>query len=146
MLDALTIIWGAIGTLVGWLVYKFVIEPLHELRKVVGEVEANLAFHAPTIHTPIGRTKETSDKARDALLKCSSELFAKFHAVPLYEVTRWCLLGALPSGKDIERAAVQLRGLSTHVHDTGDRATDALEAIQKRVERIEAHLKLTPRS
>jgi len=65
MTDIERVVWGGLAGVavyvIGQLISKFLIEPLHELRKVVGEVRFNLSFHAPTIHTPIGRTKETSE-------------------------------------------------------------------------------------
>lgn len=148
MADIEKILWGAFGGLtvfiIGQLLAKFFIEPVHELRKTVGEVRFNLAFHAPTIHTPIGRSKEVSDKARDALLKNSCDLIADLHAIPGYWVTRFLAFGVLPCRKAIEDASVQLRGLSTYVHETGEKANPSLEVIQKRVDRIEKLLGLKP--
>jgi len=142
------IVWGAFGGLtvfvIGQLLAKFFIEPLHELRKAVGKVRFNLAFHAPAIHTPIARSKEASDKAREALLKSSCDLIADLHAIPAYGFTRLFAFRVLPSRKAIEDAAVQLRGLSTYVHETGKEANSAREVIQKRVERIERLLGLKP--
>jgi len=139
-----TIGGGVIVFVAGQVLSKFFIEPLHDLRKVVGEVRFNLAFHAPTIHTPIGRSKERSDKAQEALMKNSCELIADLHAIPLYGVTRLLSFGVLPRRKAIEDAAVQLRGLSTYVHETGDKAIDALDVIRRRVARIEKLLGLKP--
>lgn len=148
MTDIEKIVWGALGGLsvfiVGQLLAKFFIEPLHELRKAVGEVRFNLSFHAPTIHTPIGRSQEASDKAREALMKSSCDLIADLHAIPAYGLTRFLAFGVLPCRKSIESAAVQLRGLSTYVHETGEKANSSLEAIRKRVERIEKLLGLKP--
>lgn len=148
MTDIEKIVWGTFGGItvfvVGQLLAKFFIEPLHELRKAVGEVRFNLAFHAPTIHTPIGRSKEASDKAREALMKSSCDLIANLHAIPAYSLTRLLAFGVLPYRKAIEDAAVQLRGLSTYVHETGEKANSSLEVIQKRVERIENLLGLKP--
>jgi hypothetical protein len=148
MSDAAKIAWGAVVAVgvyvIGQLLSKFFIDPLHELRKSVGEVRFNLSFHAPTIHTPIGRTKERSDAASDALLKNSSDLIAKIHAVPGFTVTRFLAFGVLPPRESIERAAVQLRGLSTYVHETGDKAVESLDVIRKRVDIIEGLLRLKP--
>ncbi len=121
---------------VGQLLSKFLIEPLHELRKVVGEVRFNLAFYAPTIHTPIGRTAEKSEAARSALIKNSCDLIAKLHTIPNYERTRFLAFGALPQKESVERAAVQLRGLSTYMHETADNANASMEVINKRVAAI----------
>jgi hypothetical protein len=141
---AFTILGGITVYVVGQLLSKFFIEPVHELRKTIGEVRFNLAFHAPEIHTPIGRTKERSDKARDALMKSSCDLLAKLQAISLYDRLASISKGVLPSRKSVEDAAVQLRGLSTYVHETGDKANEALEVIAKRVERIEKLLGLKP--
>jgi len=148
MTDIEKIVWGAFGGLtvfvVGQLLAKFFIEPLHELRKAVGDVRFNLAFHAPTLHTPIGRLQEASDKAREALMKSSCILIAELHAIPIYGVTRLLAFGVLPCRKAIEDAAVQLRGLSTYVHEIGEKANSSLDVIQKRVGRIEKLLGLKP--
>lgn len=146
MTDIEKIVWGGFGGLavfvIGQLLAKFFVEPLHELRKAVGEVRFNLAFHAPTIHTPVGRSKEASDQAREALMKSSCDLIADLHAIPGFRVTRFLAFGVLPCRKAIEDAAVQLRGLSTYVHETGEKANASLDVIQKRVERIEKLLRL----
>lgn len=146
MTDIEGIAWSAFFSIlvfvVGQLISKFFIEPLHELRKVLGEVRFNLAFHAPTIHTPIGRAKESSDAARHALLKSSCDLIAKLQAVPLYSIIRH--LGGLPNRKAVEAAAVQLRGLSTYVHEDGAKASDNIDVVNKRVAKIESLLRLKP--
>jgi|SRR5579862_682914 len=146
MTDVEKIVWGAFGGLtvvvMGQLLAKFFIEPLYELRKAVGGVRFNLAFHAPAILTPIGRSQEDSDKAREALMKSSCDLIADLHGIPAYGITRLLALGVLPSRKAIEDAAVQLRGLSTYVHETGEKANSSLDTIRKRIERIEKLLGL----
>ena len=148
MTDIEKIVLGAFGGIAvyvaGQIFSKFFIEPLHELRKAVGEVRFNLAFHASTIHTPIGRSKETSDIAKEALMKSSCDLIAKLHVIPLYGVTRLLSFGVLPSSKAVEGAAVQLRGLSTHVHEEGEKASTSIEVIAKRVAKIEKLLSLKP--
>lgn len=126
----------------GQLISRFFLESLHELKKALGEVRFNLAFHAPTIHTPIGRSKESSDAARNALMKSSCDLIAKLYAVPLFSITRF--LGSLPRKSDIEKAAVQLRGLSTYVHEDGEKASANIDVVNKRVEKIESLLRLKP--
>lgn len=140
-----SIILGALAGIfvyvIGQLLSKFFIEPLYELRKSIGEVRFILSLHAPTIHTPIGRSKESSEEASEALRRCSSDLIAKLHAIPFYKITS---LGVLPSRSDIEQAAVQLRGLATFVHEEGEKANASIEKVNKRVERIEYLLRFKP--
>jgi len=46
---AFTIFGGVLVYVIGQLLSKFLIDPTHELKKVIGQVRFNLAFHAPTI-------------------------------------------------------------------------------------------------
>lgn len=140
--SAFTIGGGLFLYVIGQLLSKFLIEPTHELKKSIGEVRFNLAFHAPTIHTPISRDPERSGKAYEALMKSSCDLLARVNAVPFYSDLSKLSLGFLPSKQAIVDSAIQLRGLSTYVHDTGDRANDSLDTIGKRVARIERNLGL----
>ena len=102
---AFTIFGGVLVYVIGQLLSKFLIDPTHELKKVIGEVRFNLAFHSPTIHTPIARTQERSDKAYEALLKSSCELLAKVSAIPFYGLVSCSSLGFLPSKECIRDAA-----------------------------------------
>ena len=138
----LTILGGVIVYVCGQVLSKFFIDPLHDLRKSVGEVRFLLAFHARTIHTPFRRSKERSDKAQEALINSSCELIAKLHAIPLYKLTRLLSFGVLPCKKAIEDAAVQLRGLSTYMHEEGNEASDSIKVINARVEKIDRLLSL----
>lgn len=139
---AFTIFGGVLVYVIGQLLSKFLIDPTHELKKVIGEVRFNLAFYAPTIHTPIARTPERSDKAYEALLKSSCELLAKVNAIPFYGLVSCISFGFLPSKKHIRDAATQLRGLSTYMHETGDKANSHVEIIGNRVAKIEKCLNL----
>jgi hypothetical protein len=134
---------GVLFYAIGQLLSKFFIDPLYELRKTVGEVRFNLAFHTPTIHTPIGRTDENSKAAGEALLKNSSELVAKLHAVPCY-TTLTRLVCALPCEKAVIKAAIELRGLSTYMSERGEKANASVEIIRERVAKIERFLRLKP--
>lgn len=54
LLTAAFTISGSVGVyVIGQLISKIFIEPAAELKKTIGEVRFALAFHAPTIHTPI---------------------------------------------------------------------------------------------
>jgi len=129
---------------IGQLLSKFLIEPTHELKKVIGEVRFNLAYHAQAIHTPISRTPERSAKAYEALIKSSCDLLAKMNSVPFYRAVSLLSVGFLPRKKCILEAATQLRGLSTYVHETGNSTASHTDVIAKRVATIERCLKLEP--
>jgi hypothetical protein len=139
---ALTILGGVIVYVVGQLLSKLFIDSLQNLRKTIGETRFNLAFHAGEIHTPISRTLEKSDKVRDALMKNLCDLLASLQSLSFYWLAS--VLRMAPPQNFIEDAAVQLRALSTYVHETGSDAGDTLEIIAKRVNRIETLLGLNP--
>src|SRR3972149_11809067 len=106
----LTILGGVVVFVVGQLLSKFVIEPVHELRKAIGEVRYNLLFFAPDILTPIGRTRENCDKVRDALRKNSSDLYIRSEAIRFYPLASWIFLGSVPPHEKVADAAKWLRG------------------------------------
>lgn len=146
MTDIERIVWGGLAGVmiytIGQLLSKFLLEPLYELRKEVGNVRFNLAFHATTIHTPISRTSGRSEDARQALLDSSCNLIVKLEAVPVCTILRH--IGALPNRKDMEAAAVLLRGLSTYVHEEGYEASNNIGAVNSQVSKIENLLRLKP--
>jgi hypothetical protein len=148
MTDIERIMWGAFAGvavfIIGQLISKFLIEPAYELRKIVGEVRFNLSYYRATIHTPIGRTKESSNDARNALMKSSCDIIARLHAVPVYPLTRTLTFFTLPKKYSLELAAVRLRGLSTYIYDEDEKAHANIEAVNSHVARIESLLRLKP--
>jgi hypothetical protein len=97
----ITIFGSIVVYICGQLLSKAFLDPLYELRKSIGEVRFNLAFHGATIHTPEARSPDASDKAKEALMKSSSDLFAKSHAILFYEELRF--LFRLPSAKTLRK-------------------------------------------
>jgi len=139
--SAATILGGVIVFVIGQLLAKFLIEPIHDLKKAAGQVRFSLAFCAPTIHTPISRNKERSDKAYDSIMRCSCDLLTKADAIPFYALLP--RKAVLPI-KDIRGAATDLRALTTYLHETGEEASSHISEINKRVESIEQQLQLRP--
>jgi hypothetical protein len=137
----LTILGSIVVYIFAQFLSKTFFDPLYELRKSIGDVRFNLAFHGATIHTPAARSPDASNKAKEALMKSSSELFAKSHAILFYENLGF--LFDLPSRQNIEKAAVTLRGLSNYVHKS-EYDSDDSDIIDKRVKYIEKLLDLKP--
>lgn len=127
----------------GQLLSKSFLDPMYELRKVIGEVRFNLALHAATIHTPAARNEDAANKVREALMKNSSDLIAKLHAVPRCEIPV-VSFHFLPPRQSIEEAAMRLRGLSTLMYAYSANRPDKSELIMKYVNKIEQLLELKP--
>jgi len=152
--DIEKIIWGGFAAVtvfvIGQLISRIFIEPLHELRKIIGEVRFNLAFHRTTIRTPIARTEENTKVAREALIKSSSELITKLHAMPVILISpnlicRCLTFGIVPTRNDIDGAAIALRGLSTYVYVGSEKMDENhIDIINRRIARIESLLRLRP--
>jgi hypothetical protein len=140
--SALTIVGGVVVFVTGQLLGKFVIEPIHELRKVIGEVRFMLAFHAPTINTPSGRSDKTSESTYGALMKCSADLLVRAEAIPLHRFLSWASFRFVPDKRALADAAMNLRGLSTYIHERGEEANMNLNEIQRRIEIIEKKLRI----
>lgn len=140
--SALTIVGGVTIYVIGQFISKILIEPAHELKKAIGDVRFNLAFHAATIFTQAARNEERSHQAHEALMRSSCELLARVEAILFYPVLSKVF--RLPSRESIRIAAKNIRGLSTYVHGTQSTTTDTSDAVDKLVTSIESHLLLKP--
>ncbi len=142
--SSLTISGGIIVYALGQVISKFIIEPTHEMYKVIGSVRYNLAYHAATISTPLFRTPEKSDRAFEDILKNSCELIEKVNSIPFYKAISFISMGKLPRKENVKLAAKRLRGLSTYVHENGEEAVSNIKEISQRIESIEKLLNLEP--
>src|SRR2546427_7286581 len=117
--SALTVAGGVFVLALGQLVVRFVVEPLHEQAKAIGEVVYVLIFYADLYANPGGVITPAHQAAVDALRKSASQLMATSHGVRAYWL--WaCLRMAPPFGHMLE-ATRSLIFLSNSVY-RGDRA------------------------
>ncbi|WP_114969979.1 hypothetical protein [Rhodoferax ferrireducens] len=123
---------GAIAVFVAsQLLGKLVIEPVQDLKKLLGEIRHALVFHAQAVFTPVGDCAG-EDKAAEAFRKSTCDLRSKLGSVPFYD--RWATVsqGFLPMRKDAFEASKELIGLSNSVHQQNRSEINA-----KRVTKIE---------
>jgi hypothetical protein len=147
-----TVLVGIFVYVVGQLLSKFFIDPIQELKKVIGEVQFNLALYAPVISTSLARSQERSDKASEAFMKSSCDLLARVNAIPLYRALSARFPCFLPSREAVTAAAKALRGLSHSVYEKNEKSssnnqieeTRRLEENKKYVASIEKCLQLEP--
>ncbi len=140
-LDVLyTFVGSVIVFVVGQLLLKTFIEPAHELRKAIAAIRYSLLYLAPDILTPIGRTAENAESTRDSLLRNSADLYVCCAAVLWYPVGAWIF--GLPEKENVYSAAKSLRGLSTYMLETGERADRHISDVNLYVKRIERALSL----
>ena len=135
---SLTVSGGVIVLVLGQLLGKFVIDPLHEVKKVLGEIRFALLFHAQAIMTPVG-DHESEDKAGEVLRRLASELHSRVGAVPFYDIWSAISKGFFPSKTSALDAAKRLMGLSNSMRQEGRSDKNAA-----RVSRIEKLLGFEP--
>jgi hypothetical protein len=117
--SALTICGSVVVLVTGQVIIRFFIDPIIELRRMIGEVADTVIFYANIYANPGVPSKGDSDEASEALRQKASLLQTRAAAVPLYDL--FTDLQIIPSSKQISEASRNLIGLSNSVHQ-GDPA------------------------
>ena len=159
----LTALGGVIVFVVGQVLVKFLIDPIHEQRKLIGEIAATIIFYSNVgagveqhYYDQIKAIAESSDsqkaividrykdilkghwakadQASDTLRRQATELLARTHAIPLYRTLSF--FGRVPKLDDVIAASSELIGMSNSTH--GD------SSIDLRIKEIIRRLDLKP--
>jgi len=136
---ALTVLGGILVFATGQMAVKFLIEPWHAYKRLVGEIAHSLVYYdnvttylrdqyekrlnalAETDEAGnewlrerltefVSRESESVDDARTTLRHQASELMATTNAIPVYGL--WSFFHLLPRRADVNRASSDLIGLS----------------------------------
>lgn len=110
----LTIAGGVIVYALGHLSVALIVEPIHRLRGLIGEIAYSLVFYASVYGNPGSVKPETMDEAGEMLRRQASELRARQHSIPFYSI--WVVMKLVPGKKNIQEASAELIGLSNSVH------------------------------
>ena len=110
--SSLTVISGVLVFTVGQVIVRFVIEPLQERAKLVGQIADSLIYYANVYSNPNQTTGPEAEEAKRILRQHASQLLSKTHAIPCY-----CLVEGLGGirASCIEKASKELIGLSNSV-------------------------------
>ena len=131
----LTVLSGVITFVVGQLVVKLILDPVHDLKKTIGQISHALIERANIIANPDVSTKEEKSETSLLLRKLSASLHAHLYLVPAY-VTIWRIF-RLPSKEKLLSASTNLIGLSNGVYSASSTRADEVNA--KRIEGIWIH-------
>lgn len=126
----LTILGGALVVVMGQVVQKWYVEPIHELQKTIGEVRAALLVYANTVDQRV--EEDLQKEARRTLRKLSGDLLGKRRVVAHYSFVEG--LGLLPPKESINEAATGLVLMSNSV------GSHSFDSFDKGVERVKAAL------
>jgi hypothetical protein len=109
-----TVLGGVAVFTVGQVLTRFLIEPIHEQRKLVGTIADSLLYYAhylaDSFDRPIAEVGEAPDKFR----RLAAELMAKTVAIPGYRVWGW--LRVIRPFNQVIAARGALFGLSNTLH------------------------------
>jgi hypothetical protein len=111
--SSFTICGSVIVLVTGQVIIRFFIDPIIELRKMIGEVADTIIFYANIYANPGLPSEEDCSQASEALRQKASLLRARAKAVPAYGF--FSLLRIVPSQKQISEASKNLIGLSNSV-------------------------------
>lgn len=126
-----TVVAGVLTYVAGQLVLKLLIEPVHELRRTIGDVSHTLIERANVISNPGVPAEDVMRSTSQELRRLSSQLHAHLYLIPQYEFT--ARVFRLPSQSKVIEAASMLMGLSNSVHRNSH---NVHEANAKRVETV----------
>src|SRR5262245_13700323 len=112
---ALALFGGVIVFVVGQLLGKFIIDPLHEVKKLLSEIQFSILFHAHALMTPVG-DRQAEDRAMESFRRLSLDLHTKVSSVPFYGPWSAVSCGFWPKRGDALAAAKFLMALSNSVH------------------------------
>lgn len=122
-----TIVGGVVIFVIGQLSVRFVIDPIHDLKHVLTEIQFALIYHAQALHTPAAGDEKRCDEAAKVIRRLAADLRARVQSIPIYgSLSR---IWRLPDRSSCRKAVSQLIGLSNSLHEA-DRSKD-----QARVDR-----------
>jgi hypothetical protein len=129
-------LWGAALALIGFVitqgVLKFVIEPIQEQRRLIGEVA-----HELSMHYYIQDVQEDGvEEVRKTLRSLAARLWSSLWAIPFYNA--FARLGVVPKVEDVVAAATELKAWARHLGSPatpapGDAITRNIVAVSERL-------------
>jgi hypothetical protein len=109
----LTVFSGVITFVLGQLVIKLLVDPVHDFRKTVADIALALIEYANVYANPGVAGSEVEKKVSEELRRLSSRLNAQMYLIPCYPIT--AKIFGLPSRGKVVDAASNLIGLSNGV-------------------------------
>jgi hypothetical protein len=115
--SGLTIVGGVLVFVLGQVIQKFLLEPVHEQSKAIGEIYFGLVYYAVWCANPGSGKPEDRAAGSDAIRRYASQLQGTTHAIYCYDLfERW---GLVPVRQNVDEAVGDLIRISNSIH-TGD--------------------------
>lgn len=120
MVAGITILGGFVVYVAGQIFIKFIIEPIHEQKRTIGEIADAIIFYANKYYSaPLGllssevryeKEVDRNEIISDRIRGLGTQLVSKTHLIPLYNL--FSLVGIVKPMKEIVKAKKALMGLS----------------------------------
>jgi hypothetical protein len=120
----LTVFSGVVIYILGQLALKLVIEPVQDLKKIIGVISHSLIERGNVIANPGVLSKDVMDETSLELRKLASHLQSQMYFIPCYPVMAWIFRLPLPA--QIMAASKALIGLSNGVRGGGPNRFNAM--------------------
>jgi len=131
---SLTIIGGVIIFVAGQIIVRFVIQPIEELKKTIGEVADLLIYYANWYSGGpwLPEKQDIAETAKSALRQKASQLRGRANVVPCYAI--FSRLSLLPTRGNIIKASDCMIGIvnsldGTHGRENKGRRKEIVEAL-----------------
>ena len=128
-----TIIGGVTVYVIGRIVEKFYIEPVHKQSNLIGEIADSLIFCANIYGNPGVGKPEEMDEASKILRQHASQLMASTQSIRAYWLLQ--LFRIVPKHKNIISAHQNLIGLSNSVYRENSRLEEHNDKRRKEIEK-----------
>ncbi len=139
--SSLTIIGGIIIYVGGQIISKFFIEPIHEQKKIIGEIDDALGFYAHIYCNPGIPPKEKIDEASNRFRQLATLLRSKAYLIPWYNL--FAKIRIVLKSDSIKDASGELIGLSNSMHRESIEGLGSLGILNSdRADKIRKLLKL----
>ena len=125
-----TVVAGVGVFVVGQIVVKFVVEPWHDYRMLIGRIAHALVVYGYAHNDPRFVTTASVEDAKRELMNLSGELWQRSHAIPIYGVFAR-ILPTVPSWEEIVLASGHLGGLAQNQNEVGGTRREHIAAVRK---------------
>jgi hypothetical protein len=132
--SSITVLSGILVYVVGRIIEKFFIEPIHEQFRLIGEIADSLIFYANVYSNPGSQliATEKRDEASNVLRQQAGQLMARTYLIRWYKF--WQFLRIVKKREDILEAHSNLIALSNSVHRGEPRENNSMrKEIEKRL-------------
>lgn len=115
-----TVVSGVLVLVIGQILQRFLLEPIFEQRRIVGEIARVITFHAN--FTGEGREVEDIREVKYEIRALASSLRASMWTIPFYRL--WATLGLVTRRKAVIKASASLIGWSNTIPNGRDESRE----------------------